>query len=84
MGERRNEALPKFSKDISIILVNPEHDGNIGAVARTMLNFGITDLRVVGRDGKWSEETRNRAKNAEGVIDRSNVVERIAGAVSDC
>ena len=84
MGERRNEALPKFSKDISIILVNPEHDGNIGAVARTMLNFGITDLRVVGRDGKWSEETRKRAKNAQRVIESSNVYETIEDSVSDC
>ena len=56
MGDRRKDSLPKFSEKISIILVNPENDGNIGAVARTMLNFGISDLRIIGRDGQWSEE----------------------------
>ena len=84
MGERRIEPLPNYSKNISIILVNPEHDGNIGAVARTMLNFGITDLRVVGRNGEWSEETRKRAKNAQQVLDSSTVFETIEDSVSDC
>ena len=48
MGERREEKLPAYSEAVCVVLVEPEHDGNIGAVARTMLNFGITDLRVVG------------------------------------
>ena len=60
-----------FSNNICIVLVNPEHDGNIGAVARSMLNFGIKDLRVVGRSGEWSDETRKRAKNAQEVLDCS-------------
>ena len=58
MGDRREGVLPSFSNNICIVLVNPEHDGNIGAVARSMLNFGIKDLRVVGRSGEWSDETR--------------------------
>ena len=64
MGDRRTQNLPTFSQNVCVILVKPEHDGNIGAVARSMLNFGINDLRVVGRDGIWSEEARRRAKNA--------------------
>ena len=54
MGDRRTQDLPTFSQNVCVILVKPEHDGNIGAVARSMLNFGINDLRVVGRDGDWS------------------------------
>ena len=65
MGDRRTHNLPTFSQNVCVILVNPEHDGNIGAVARSMLNFGINDLRVVGRDGDWSEVARRRAKNAQ-------------------
>jgi TrmH family RNA methyltransferase len=30
-----------------IILVNPMHDQNVGSVARVMLNFGFSDLRIV-------------------------------------
>ena len=84
MGDRRKDSLPKLSEKISIILVNPENDGNIGAVARTMLNFGISDLRIIGRDGRWSEETRNRAKNAQRVIDNSKIFKSIEESTSDC
>ena len=65
-------------------MVNPEHDGNIGAVARSMLNFGIKDLRVVGRSGEWSDETRKRAKNAQKPLDCSKKVDSIGEAFSDC
>jgi len=84
MGDRRERALPSFSENVCVVLVDPEHDGNIGAVARSMLNFGIIDLRVVGRSGEWSEEARRRAKNAQEVLDSSKKVETIEEAVSDC
>ena len=84
MGERRDDSLPRFNKSICIVLVEPEHDGNIGAVARCMMNFGITDLRIVGRDGDWSEETRKRAKNAQEVLDGAKLVDTLETGVSDC
>ena len=65
MGERREVTLPAYSDTVCVVLVEPEHDGNIGAVARSMLNFGVSDLRVVGRVGEWSNEARKRAKNAQ-------------------
>ena len=64
MGGRLPVEFPTESNNLTIILVRPKYDGNIGAVARTVLNFGITDLRIVGRDNNWSDETRNRAKHA--------------------
>ena len=67
--------LPTESDDVTIILVRPKYDGNIGAVARTVLNFGITDLRIVGRDNDWSEDTRNRAKHAQDVLDSCKTFE---------
>ena len=36
-----------ITKNISIILVSPEHPNNIGAAARAMNNMGIYDLRLV-------------------------------------
>ena len=71
MGDHRPESLPAYNDDVCIVLVNPQNDGNIGAVARSMLNFGFTDLRIVGRSGEWSEEARNRAKNEQSVLDLS-------------
>jgi TrmH family RNA methyltransferase len=84
MGERRGDSLPIFNEKVSIVLVEPEHDGNVGAVARSMMNFGITDLRVVGRKGEWSEEARKRAKNAQVVLDRAILVDSLRDACSDC
>ena len=84
MGERREEKLPGYSEAVCIVLVEPEHDGNIGAVARSMLNFGITDLRVVGREGEWSNEARKRAKNAQIVLDDCILAKTLDEAVSDC
>ena len=49
-----------------------------------MLNFGFVDLRVVGRDETWSEETRRRAKNAQTILDSSRQCISFDDAVSDC
>ena len=84
MGERNDVPTPSFSENICVVLVNPKHDGNIGAVARAMLNFGIHDLRVVGRQKPWSEEVRNRAKSAQIVLEQSTVHNSFDDAISDC
>jgi len=84
MGNHRKVHLPPENENLCIVLVNPGNDGNIGAVARSMLNFGITDLRVVGRTGEWSEEARNRAKNAQTVLDSAKLVRTFVDAISDC
>ena len=84
MGDHRTEPLPPFNEDVCVVLVNPQTDGNIGAVARSMLNFGFTDLRIVGRTRNWSDETRNRAKNAQTVLDDARCTDSLQDAVSDC
>ena len=84
MGDHRPEPLPAFNDDVCIVLINPQNDGNIGAVARSMLNFGFTDLRIVGRSGEWSEEVRNRAKNAQSVLDSTQCYQTLDDAVADC
>jgi len=84
MGDHRLIPLPVFNEDVCIILVNPQTDGNIGAVARSMLNFGFTDLRIVGRTPDWSDEVRNRAKNAQSVLDSAQCADTLQDAVSDC
>ena len=84
MGDNRPNPLPTFNVDVCIVLVNPQIDGNIGAVARSMLNFGFTDLRIVGRSSDWSDEVRNRAKNAQIVLENTLCVETFQDAISDC
>ena len=46
----------------AVVLVRPQLGENIGAAARAMLNFGLTELRLVApRDGWPSEQARAAA-----------------------
>ncbi len=83
MGEMLDVPAPSYSDRISIVLVRPQFDGNIGAVARSMMNFGFSDLRVVGRDPNWSDEVRNRAKHAQSVLDNAKFYDDMKSAVID-
>ena len=84
MGDYAEVSFPAFATNVCIVLVAPEHDGNIGAVARSMMNFGIPDLRIVGRTIEWSEETRKRAKNAQYVLENARGFETLQDATFDC
>lgn len=60
---------------IHIILLEPEHAGNIGAVARVMKNFSFTQLVLVNPKVDITQETRNRAKHAQDVLDHTFIVD---------
>lgn len=68
----------------TIILVEPQLGENIGTAARAMANFGLWDLRVVNpRDGWPNERARAAAAKADHVIDRVQVFDTLAEAVTD-
>ncbi|MBI1300373.1 MAG: TrmJ/YjtD family RNA methyltransferase [Alphaproteobacteria bacterium] len=55
----------------SVILVTPQMGENIGAAARAMANFGLTDLRLVNPRDSWPNE---RAQDlASGAFESVNV-----------
>ncbi|PHQ71668.1 MAG: rRNA methyltransferase [Sneathiella sp.] len=67
-----------------IILVEPQMGENIGAAARAMLNFGLTDLRLVKpRDGWPNERAVAMASKADKVLDGVRVFETTADAIAD-
>ncbi len=69
----------------AIVLVRPQLGSNIGAVARAMLNFGFTDLRLVQpRDGWPNPEAGPSAAGADSVIEGARVFGTLAEAVADC
>jgi tRNA/rRNA methyltransferase len=54
----------------AIILVEPQMGENIGAAARAMANFGLTDLRLVRpRDGWPNRKAKAAASGATGIVD---------------
>lgn len=69
---------------LSVILVEPQLGQNIGAVARVMLNFGLTDLRLVKpRDGWPNPEAFPCAAGADKVLNNAQVFSSISAAVKD-
>ena len=69
----------------AIILVRPQLGENIGKAARAMLNFGLTDLRLVSpRDGWPNPAAGPAASGADIVLERARVFDSIAGATADC
>jgi tRNA/rRNA methyltransferase len=68
----------------AIILCEPQLGENIGAVARAMLNCGLTDLRLVNpRDGWPSDSARAAAAGADEVIDGARVYGTTEDAIAD-
>jgi tRNA/rRNA methyltransferase len=79
---RRNDAPAGATP--AIILVSPQLGENIGTAARAMLNFGLTDLRLVTpRDGWPNERARAAASGADIVIDQAQLHDASAAAVAD-
>src|SRR5579872_6685875 len=67
-----------------VILDKPQLAENIGAVARVMANFGLSDLRLVSpRDGWPQERAWASASGADWPLDKARVFERIEDAVAD-
>lgn len=67
-----------------IILNAPQLAENIGAVARVMANFGLSDLRLVNpRDGWPQERAWALASGAEWPLNGAKVTETVAEAISD-
>ncbi|HWT13559.1 MAG TPA: TrmJ/YjtD family RNA methyltransferase [Allosphingosinicella sp.] len=73
------------SRSPAIVLVRPQLGENIGKAARAMLNFGLTDLRLVApRDGWPNPSAGPAASGADAVLERARVFETVAEAVADC
>jgi tRNA/rRNA methyltransferase len=69
----------------AIILVRPQMGENIGAAARVLANFGLTDLRLVcPRDG-WPNP-KAQAMSAGAIKDTGpvRVYDDLAAAIADC
>ena len=68
-----------------IVLVRPQLGENIGKAARAMLNFGLTELRLVSpRDGWPNPSAGPAASGADIVLEQARVYATTAEAVADC
>jgi tRNA/rRNA methyltransferase len=77
--------MPPSSNQPAIVLVRPQLGENIGKAARAMLNFGLTDLRLVTpRDGWPNPSAGPAAAGADVVLEQARIYETLAEAVADC
>ena len=81
-GDDRTEDAPPPPV---IVLVRPQLGENIGKAARAMLNFGLTELRLVApRDGWPNPSAGPAASGADLVLERASVHDTLADAIADC
>jgi tRNA/rRNA methyltransferase len=67
-----------------VILTAPQLAENIGAVARVMANFGLSELRLVNpRDGWPQDRAWASASGAHWPLDEAKVFDGVAAAVAD-
>jgi tRNA/rRNA methyltransferase len=72
------------SPKIAIILVEPQMGENIGAVARAMKNFALSDLRLVSpRDGWPNTKAESMSVGAIDLIHTAKIYESVQEAISD-
>jgi len=73
-----------MSPNIRIVLVEPSHPGNIGAVARAMKNMALEELVLVRPKVFPHSEATARASGADDLLERARVVDSVAAALENC
>jgi tRNA (cytidine32/uridine32-2'-O)-methyltransferase len=77
-------SLKNSSDNIRIVLIEPKHPGNIGAVARAMKTMSCSNLVLVRPADFPSFEAERRATGAVDVLNAATVVDRLEDAIGDC
>lgn len=88
MQERRNGVAHNRNSESRcppvVILIRPQLGENIGAAARAMSNFGLSELRLVSpRDGWPNEKAREMAAGAAPIIESAQVFSGLSEAMHD-
>ncbi len=88
LSSGRRASAGRVSKDATkpiIVLVRPQLGQNIGKAARAMLNFGLTEMRLVApRDGWPNPDAGPSASGADVVLERAQIFDRVQEAIADC
>jgi tRNA/rRNA methyltransferase len=68
-----------------VILVEPQLGENIGAAARAMANFGLSQLRLVKPRQRWPNPDAKRvASGADRILTGTRLFDTIETAIADC
>jgi len=68
-----------------VILVESQLGENIGAAARAMANFGLSQLRLVKPQQGWpNDRARVMASGADRILEQAELFDTLADAIADC
>ena len=83
MNRQTNDSK-RYQDHCGIILVNSQNSGNIGSVARVMVNMGIKELILVTPScDPFSSESLRMARDGEQVLKECSQVETLEEALSE-
>jgi TrmH family RNA methyltransferase len=68
--------------DYKVIIVEPKFEGNIGAIARAMKNFGLSELALVN-PCEIGDDCLSRAKHAKDVVESAEIFQNLEDAIAD-
>ena len=66
-----------------IILLEPQLEENIGAVARAMLNFNLHNLRIIKKKWKPSTTSFRTSAKADEILKNAQVFRNLNEAIND-
>jgi tRNA/rRNA methyltransferase len=81
--EARCRNVPAPLDNIRVVLVEPQHAGNIGGVARAMKNMALSRLVLVSPADHLAMEARMMAMHGFDILQRAQVVATLSQAVAD-
>src|SRR5262245_25261527 len=77
------QSVPAALDNIHVVLVEPQHSGNIGAVARAMKNMALGRLVLVNPADHLAMEARMMAMHALDILQQAQVVDTLTQAIAD-
>ncbi|MDR3206318.1 MAG: RNA methyltransferase [Candidatus Methanoplasma sp.] len=69
--------------DVRIVLVGPKFEGNVGAVARSMSNFGVSELYLVD-PCPLGDDALRRSKHGSEILGNAKTVGSLEEALDGC
>ena len=68
---------------VHVVLVRPQHSGNVGATARSIVNHGLGELILVDPPAFDPERARWMAPHSQHAINKAKIVSSISEAIED-
>jgi TrmH family RNA methyltransferase len=83
-AERLTALFDPRLANFRVVLSHTQNPGNIGSVARAMLNTGLRDLALVNPERFPHPQARAQASGALAVLDEAKVHSTLDAALADC